>query len=228
MPVDMSKLVKLSALDALASRANTKIQAVETKANAGFKDARVVNGNQIALYTATYTEGATAAVTLDLPSELVIDASKTTFVPNFTFNAETYAGATDPNLNNKPVIVLAVRTTDKGTDTYAYSFIDVHTLVDTYTAKAGDSAKILTISGYEIEVNISATAGNHLTVNNDGLMVDVDDKADKVASATDGNLAGLDANGNLTDSGIAAANVLVDNDIAADADVTTTLAQYFN
>lgn len=225
---DLTKLVKLSALNALASRADSKIQAVETKANAGFKDARVVNGNQIALYTATYTEGATAAVTLDLPSELVIDASKTTFVPNFTFNSATYPGATDPSLDNKPVIVLAVKTTDKGADTYAYSFIDVHTLVDTYTAKAGDSAKILNINGYEIEVKISATTGNHLTVNNDGLMVDVDDKADKVANATAGNLAGLDANGNLTDSGIVAANVLVEGDIAADADVTEVLDNYFN
>jgi hypothetical protein len=32
-------------------------------------------------------------------------------------------------------------------------------------------------------------------------------KADKVANATNGNLAGLDANGNLTDSGIAASDV---------------------
>lgn len=36
----------------------------------------------------------------------------------------------------------------------------------------------------------------------------VDDKADKVANATNGNFAGLDTNGNLTDSGVKAADVL--------------------
>lgn len=36
--------------------------------------------------------------------------------------------------------------------------------------------------------------------------VDVDGKADKVASATNGHFAGLDANGNLTDSGKATAD----------------------
>lgn len=35
------------------------------------------------------------------------------------------------------------------------------------------------------------------------------DKADKVASATAGNLAGLDVNGNLTDSGVAAGNTSI-------------------
>ncbi|MDR0967216.1 MAG: hypothetical protein LBL75_00050 [Rickettsiales bacterium] len=39
--------------------------------------------------------------------------------------------------------------------------------------------------------------------------VDVSGKADKVASATDGNLAGLDEDGNLADSGVAADDVLV-------------------
>lgn len=39
---------------------------------------------------------------------------------------------------------------------------------------------------------------------------EVADKADKVANAVSGNLAGLDSNGNLTDSGVAAANLVHD------------------
>lgn len=53
MSVDMTKLVKLSALDSLAQKADAKIKEVETKANAAFKGAKVVNGNKIALYTTT-------------------------------------------------------------------------------------------------------------------------------------------------------------------------------
>ena len=43
---------------------------------------------------------------------------------------------------------------------------------------------------------------------------DIADKADKVASATNGDLAGLDTNGNLTDSGILASNVVVKSNTA--------------
>ena len=55
---------------------------------------------------------------------------------------------------------------------------------------------------------------------------EVADKADKVTGAVSGNLAGLDSNGNLTDSGVAAANLVhdasyvhTDNNFS-DADVT--------
>ena len=41
-----------------------------------------------------------------------------------------------------------------------------------------------------------------------GTIPSPDGKADKVDSATEGDLAGLDSNGNLTDSGIAASNVI--------------------
>lgn len=42
--------------------------------------------------------------------------------------------------------------------------------------------------------------------------VDIDGKADKVEDAVAGNLAGLDATGNLTDSGVSAQNIVHDND----------------
>lgn len=142
-----------------------------------------------------------------LPKELFLDQTRTTFVQSFTFSQATYSGATDPNLDGKPVMVLAVKGVDN-TDpsdttkqTVTYSFLDMSALVDTYTAKAGDSAKILTIAGYEIEVKIDGDSGNHISVTNNGLMVDVSDKADKVSNATAGNIATLDANGNLVDSG---------------------------
>ena len=105
--MDMSKLLKLNALDAFATKADTKIKAVEEKADAAFKGAKVVNGNQIALYKTTDTSG-TADFTLDLAAEMVVDATKTGFVDNFEFNSETYVGATNPNLDGKAVLVLAI------------------------------------------------------------------------------------------------------------------------
>lgn len=43
---------------------------------------------------------------------------------------------------------------------------------------------------------------------------DIADKADKVDSATNGDLAGLDANGNLTDSGVLASDVIIKSNTA--------------
>lgn len=47
MAVDMNKLLKLKALDAFAAKANTKILAVEAKADDAFKGAKIVNGESV-------------------------------------------------------------------------------------------------------------------------------------------------------------------------------------
>ena len=193
---------------------------------------------------ATKTKAAISAAIADLPTEMFLDQAKTTFVPSFAFSAETYAGATNPNLEGKPVLVLAVKGVDNSTktETFTYSFLDVSTLVDTYTAKAGASAQILNIAGYEIEVKfdntltssanglgvaVSAVANNAITKQSDGLHVDISGKADKVASATAVHVAGLDANGNPTDTGIVATNVLTKADVATDAEVEEALNGVF-
>ena len=54
----------------------------------------------------------------------------------------------------------------------------------------------------------------NIVQNIDAINTAVDDKADKVSSATNGDLAGLDSNGNLTDSGILATNVIVKSNTA--------------
>lgn len=183
----------------------------------------------LALRVKSEIEGAVAA----LPTEMFLDQTKTQFVSSFSFNATTYSGATNPNLDGKPVLVLAVKGVDNADptntskQTVTYSFLDMQTLVDTYTAKAGDSAKILNISGYEIEVKISSTANNSITVQNDGLHVDISGKADKVASATAGHVASLDTNGNLQDSGIVAANILTTANLATDTEFNEMLTEVF-
>lgn len=151
----------------------------------------------------------TAAFSVDFPSELFLDQTKTTFVAKFKFDAATYPGATDPKLDGKPVMVLAVK--GENPDSCTYSFLSMAALVDTYKAKAvgKDASTTVTIAGYEVDVkvNVSAAAGNALTLKDDGLYVptpeevDISGKADKVTGATTGNLAALDGEGNLTDSG---------------------------
>ena len=126
---------------------------VQTAANAAIKSLEV-NGNTVNFYTSTDKSG-TAAFSVDFPSELFLDQTKTTFVAKFKFDAATYPGATDPKLDGKPVMVLAVK--GENPDSCTYSFLSMAALVDTYKAK--------------------------------------------VTGATTGNLAALDGEGNLTDSG---------------------------
>lgn len=105
-------------------------------------------------------------------------------------------------------MVLAVKGSD---DTCTYSFLNMASLVDTYKAKVQgkDASTTIEIAGYEVEVkvNISKADDNALEMKDDGLYVpkaketDISGKADKVAKATAGNFAGVDENGNLTDSG---------------------------
>lgn len=85
--------------------------------------------------------------------------------------------------------------------------IPVGDLVDTYTAEASDNSLALSVeSGNKIvgHVKISTAAGNQITCDENGLYVapiDISGKMDKVAGAIEGNIAILDGNGQVIDSG---------------------------
>ncbi len=231
MAYNESSPIFLGDLKALAQRTKSQLGAVSTIAASAIKSV-VASGNTVNFYTSADGTG-TAAFSFDFPSELFLDGLRTSFVPSFAFNSQTYPGATNPSLEGKPVLVLAVKNTTNpasGTvnDTVNYSFIDMSALVDTYTVKAGDSSKIITIAGYQVEVHISSAANNAISVQNDGLYVDTSDKADKVdraeaaaahnpydettqaeqyaafntAYALTDHIVTLDANGNIKDSGV--------------------------
>lgn len=135
----------------------------------------------------TRAKAAIDAAIAALPKEYFLDTEKTGFEYNFTFNQETYAGATNPNLDGKPVLILAMKGIDHTNNdavSYKYLFIDVAALADI-------------------------------------------GKADKVSNATAGNVATLDANGNLADGGVIAANILTTADVATDAEVNEMLDAIF-
>ena len=144
---------------------------VQTAANAAIKSLGV-DGNTVNFYTSTDKSG-TAAFSVDFPSELFLDQTKTAFVGKFKFSDTTYPGATDPKLDGKPVMVLAVK--GENPDSCTYSFLNMAALVDTYAAKTTgkDASTTVTIAGYEVDVkvNVSAAVGNALILKDDGLYV---------------------------------------------------------
>ena len=217
----------------------TEISALKTASDSAIKSVSVAN-NTVSFFTSSDGTG-TAAFSFNFPNELVLDQLQTQFVGNFAFNATTYAGATDPSLDGKPVLVIAVKDTNAaGTVTRTYSFLDMTTLVDVYTA--GDNS--ITINGYNVSVKVSSVANNAIEVKSDGLHVDISGKADKVDRATaaaahnpydetteaaayasfnsnyalTGHIATLDVNGNLADSGVT---------FATSADVTELIGELF-
>lgn len=217
MAYDVNKLAKLEALKATAERiaqdfaTKAELSTVTADVAAAIKSGKV-DGNTVSLYTSKDSTG-TAVFTFDFPTEMFLDQNKTVFVDSFAWTEDAYPGSTNPNLDGKPVMVLAVKGDG---DSVTYSFLSMAKLVDTYKAKTTgkDNSTTVTVEGYEIDVkvNISAEAGNQIEVKADGLYVpkpatvDISGKADKVANATAGNFATLDADGNPTDSGKKAAD----------------------
>ncbi len=170
----MSKHTTLDQLKKLARRSKTEMTALETRYNAGINAAFKsldVTGNTVSFYT-TADKSGTAAATLDFPAEYVLDQAKTRLVSEFAWAAATYPGSTDPNLEGKPVLVLAVK--DDGA-AVTYSFLSMEKLMNVYTVKgeSKDASTTVVIDGYTIDVrvNISAAEGNQLQMKADGLFV---------------------------------------------------------
>ena len=178
---------------------------------------------------AVRTKSAIDTAIASLPQEMYLDNTKSAFVENFVFNATTYPGAANPNLDGKPVLVFAVKTidhTNNNAETLTYSFLNLLTLVDVYTVKAGDSSNVLNLAGHEFEFKIDPSS-DILSITANGLKVDASGKADKAANPTAGHVAGLDANGNPTDTGIVATEVLTTADVATNAECTEMLNEVF-
>ena len=202
MSFDLTNLTNLQALQDLASRIQTKFNALQA-ADVSLKGVSVV-GNSLKFFTSTDTS-TTPAFSIDLPAEMFLDSVSTGLVPNFAFSAATYEGATDPNLNGKPVLVLGIKTrnNDGVSETISYSFLDMSTLVDVYTAS--DTSIIIT--DYKVKVNVSADSDNMLATTANGLYVDGSGKIDKVVG-TVGNVVTFAADGAVSDTGILSADVL--------------------
>ena len=159
------------------------------------------SGNTVSFFT-TDDGSDTAAFSFDFPEEIFLDQVGTSLVENFSWSALSYPNSTNPNLNGKTVLVLAVKG-DAQTPTVKYSFVDLTKLIDTYTP-ADNSVNI---SGHSVAVKISATNGNALSLTNDGLLVDTSGKVDKALNAAQGNIAIFGASGAIIAGGLSLADI---------------------
>lgn len=214
---------------------DTKIKAwaneqIDNAIDGGFKDVKYANSTIYffdAAAPVTADEYATKAVkSVNLPEEQVLDQAKTSVVDSFAWSAETYPESTNPNLDGKPVLVLAV----KGeSGSVSYSFVSLGKLVDPFTF-ADSNTVDFTANGYDVtaDVKISAEEGNIISAKEDGIYAanqDISDKADKVAGAVEGNLAKLDANGNLADAGVKEADFVKKTATIAGVDLADNITK---
>ena len=65
---------------------------------------------------------------INFPEEYFLDQAQSVIVNEFAWSDDDYPGSDDPNLDGKPVLVLAVKG-DTGT---SYSFLDLHAFISTY------------------------------------------------------------------------------------------------
>lgn len=107
--------------------------------------------------------------TISLPEEMFLDQAKTKFVNPFTWDEDTYPDSEDPDLDGKPVMVLAV----KGDDSVEYSFVSLESLMVVCTGEntATANTSVSADSKISVDINVSSAEDNALVTNEDGLCV---------------------------------------------------------
>lgn len=158
-----NKLITLELLSYFKGKMDTIISEGDAKS---FKAVDYAD-NTIKFYKNEDKSDATP-VEITLPEEMFLDQAKTVFVDNFVWSAETYPNSTDPSLDGKPVMVLAV----KGDTTTTYSFVNLEKLIDVYTGEESETASV-TVAGNKIksDVKVSEEANNVIEKKTDGLYV---------------------------------------------------------
>lgn len=125
--------------------------------------------NKISFYNSILKDNIIGEI--DLPVDMVVDQIKTKFSQKFKFDETTYPDTENPNLDGKPVLVLAIKTSATA-DTF--SFLNMESLVDVYTGGTTKSAIISVDPETGVITNvvrISAETGNRIVQKDDGLFV---------------------------------------------------------
>ncbi len=228
---DTGKFVLTTHLNTIVTRLKNEIEAVE--AAAGAIDSITIDGTAQTITNKTVALDLSAyAKKTDIAGVYKVKGTVANFaaLPANATAGDVYnitaAGGTDEN----GVAIKAgdnVVKTDTGWDNLGGT-------VDLSNYVTKDGAKVLSTNDYTTaektklagidtgaQVNVIETVqvnGTALSVSSKTVNIDISGKADKVANATGGNIAALDANGNLTDSG---------HGVATDADITSMLTTIF-
>ena len=161
-------------------------------------------------------------------TDIIVKSATAGLVKNDgTIDTNTYLTSTDISTMVTTSDTTGLIKNDGTIDTNQYltQHQDISGKADKVETATSGNVVVLDSNGNIVDSNIasvnvlvkSATAG---LVKNDGTIdtndyltaSDISDKADKVTNATNGDLATLDGNGNLVDSNIAAANIVVKSD----------------
>lgn len=194
---NVNDLPQVGGIKKLMQRISAKLAELEAAQDTTALHSVAVDGNTVKFFLTTDTT-TTPAFTFDFPEEIFLDQAGTTLVQNFTYSSITYPNSTNPNLDGKTVLVLAVKGDKQTNPTTKYSFVNVEKLIDTYV----QSDASIAIANYMVKVNISAAANNALTLQNDGLHVNISGKVDKFTGATAGNICIFDSDGGISDTGV--------------------------
>lgn len=148
--------------------------------------------------TFSHGSGGSALATIDLPAEQFIDTTRTTFVNNFAWSDTTYPDSTDPNLEGKPVLVLALH--EEGEANPTYSFLNMEYLVDIYTGGSTGTATV-NVNGQEItvDVKVSAEANNMIVAKADGMFATAQSSDGTVNVSTAGGVTDITIDSISTD-----------------------------
>ena len=118
---DGERVVQLKHLDPVVARFGKELGAT-------FRSA-AVKGNTVSFFNTKNASGS-AAFSFDLPESLFLSQIDTNVVNSFMWSALTYPNSVNPNLDGKPVLVLAIKDDDEENPNISYSFVDMTNLVD--------------------------------------------------------------------------------------------------
>lgn len=145
--------------------------------------------------------------------DVVVNIPKDNFVRSGRYEADYQL----PDGSTGPAIVLVIDDEESDTDGDTKEVvIPAATLVDVYTGTTSDNVKVTVSEDNKISatVVIDPAAGNALVSSAAGLMVDVSDKANKIAAESAGKVLVASATGDLADSGVV---IQASGDMADDA-----------
>lgn len=114
----------------LAELLLAKIEKITAGEGDSFKFAKLEDGAIKFYNTAEPENDVKPSLTINLPEEYFLDQDETRFIQEFDFEDEEFPeGTENPNLDGKPVMVLAVK--GQNSKTVNYSFIDLAALSNT-------------------------------------------------------------------------------------------------
>lgn len=117
-----------------------------------------------------------------LPEETFLDGSKTEIVSDFSWSKTKYPKSTDPELDGKAVLVLAV----KAGKTVRYSFASLDSVITRLTGGETESANVsVADDAVSLNVKISELSDNRVIIKDDGLYVGTVDNTPTWTVSTD-------------------------------------------